>query len=133
MFLLVEDNPTDVFVIREVLKDCGFECELHVAPDGETAIEFLRKLETDATAACPALVLLDLNLPKLSGLEVLRLIRNGQRCSEIPVVIVTSSDSATDLAAIQEGGATSYFRKPSDLVDFLNLGKLIRQVLGDRG
>ncbi len=132
MILLVEDNPTDVFVIREVLKECGLECELHVAADGETAVEFLRRLEADAAAPCPAVVLLDLNLPKLSGLEVLRLVRNGQRCSGIPVVIVTSSDSATDLAAIQEAGATSYFRKPFDLAGFLNLGNLIRQILGDQ-
>ncbi|HEY6392126.1 MAG TPA: response regulator, partial [Bryobacteraceae bacterium] len=97
LILLVEDNPTDVFVIRGVLQECGIECQLQVAADGETALAFLRGLEADADAdahaACPALVLLDLNLPKISGIEVLAPIRQGPalwRCApsknkEIPV------------------------------------------------
>jgi CheY-like chemotaxis protein len=128
--LLVEDNPTDVFVVRGVLKECGIECRLQVAADGETALAFLRSLEADAGAVCPALVLLDLNLPKISGIEVLALIRKSRRCSEVPVVIVTSSNSASDLAATRELGATGYFRKPSDLESFLELGTLVRKALG---
>jgi CheY-like chemotaxis protein len=128
--LLVEDNPTDAFVIKGVLKECGLEYQLHVAADGETALAFLRDLEGDARAACPALVLLDLNLPKISGLQVLSLIRKGQRCNKMPVVIVTSSDSAIDRAATRALGATAYFRKPSDLDGFSELCNVIRRVLG---
>jgi CheY-like chemotaxis protein len=132
LILLVEDNPTDVFVIRQVVKECGLECELQVAIDGESAIELLRKVEADINVTCPALVLLDLNLPKLSGVDVLKLVRQGKRCSQVPIVIVTSSDSTGDMAAIQAGGATAYFRKPSDLTRFMDLGKLIGQVLGEQ-
>lgn len=77
----MEDNSTDVFVIKKVLAESGVNLHLRVAKDGQEAVNYLRETMRDSSAACPALVLLDLNVPKISGLEVLRELRAGSRCN----------------------------------------------------
>jgi chemotaxis family two-component system response regulator Rcp1 len=127
--LLVDDNPGDVFIITEILGQCGLHFEITVIAHGENAISFLQSLEANPNAQCPALVLLDLNLPGISGAEVLTHIRRHMRCCQVPVVIITSSDSPSDRRTVQQLGANVYFRKPTDLLAYRELGNIVRQVL----
>jgi len=131
--LLVEDNPVDVFVVAEVLNKCPFRVELHVATNGEEAISFLQRLETDSDAPRPGLVLLDLNLPRVSGTEVLAHIRQRSQCAQVPVVIMSSSDLPSDLAAGQQLGANAYFHKPPDYTAYMQLGEIILQLVQPAG
>jgi two-component system response regulator len=127
--LLVEDNPTDIFVIKEVLGSCGVRLNLRIARDGQEALQYLQDLAHDENAECPALVLLDLNLPRVPGIEVLRELRGASRCPQTPVVVVTSSLAESDRISAQELGAEAYFQKPTDLTLYLQLGTLIKDVL----
>jgi CheY-like chemotaxis protein len=125
----VEDNDADVYLVNEVLRQCGFTYQLHVSTDGAEALAFVENLERNDDCANLALVLLDLNLPKIDGIQVLERIRKSARCGSVPVVILTSSDSPPDLAAIRRLHATAYFRKPADVVAYMHLGKVIEQAL----
>ena len=116
----------DVFVIEEVLKSCGRPMEIHVVADGAEAVARFRQFE-------PALVLLDLNIPKVPGLEVLAEIRKHPRLGQVPVVIVTSSDSKKDYRAAENLGANAYFCKPSNLIDFMNLAEVVGPLLPSAG
>jgi CheY-like chemotaxis protein len=127
--LLVEDNPTDVFVITEVIAACGLSLNLRVARDGHEAIRYLQDLARAEESQCPALVLLDLNLPKVDGIEVLRRIRGDERCNRTPVIVVTSSTAEEDRAAVKRLGAEAYFQKPATLAAYMELGHLVRRVL----
>ena len=129
ILLLVEDNPTDVFVINEVLARCGVDFKLHVARNGQEALSYLQEIANNEGASCPALVLLDLNLPKVAGLEVLKALRSASRCKQVPVIIVTSSMADGDRLAAQRLGAEAYFQKPVDLTAYMELAPLIRKVL----
>jgi CheY-like chemotaxis protein len=131
--LLVEDNPADVLVTKEVLKQFGIPFELQTASDGAEAISLLELYETNLTEVRPGLVLLDLNLPKISGAEVLSHLREHEWSKRIPVVIVTSSDSPSDMNAIRKIGATAYFRKPTSLAAYMQLGRVILDVLPNVG
>ena len=115
VILLIEDNPSDVDLTRRALEKSRIANELVVAEDGEAALEYLWREGTDEL---PALALLDLNLPKLSGLEVLRRIRADARTRRLPVVILTSSKEEQDLAAGYDLGVNSYIRKPVDFKQF---------------
>jgi len=95
---LVEDNPADIFFVRTALQSEGIDSDVLVAQDGEKAIAFVETTNTDPEAPCPQVILLDLNLPCTSGMEVLRCVKRSARFSDVPVIIVTSSDAATDRA-----------------------------------
>jgi two-component system, chemotaxis family, response regulator Rcp1 len=125
---LIEDNPADAFVMTEALKSSGLSFQLRSVVDGEAALDLLRGVE-EGEQVLPALVLLDLNLPKTSGIEVLSHIRGAARCSRVPIIVVTSSEAPADLGAIRELSATAYFRKPTDLDAFMKLSDVIRDVL----
>ncbi len=127
--LLIEDAEPDVFLVREALRQAGLSFNLNVVDDGEKAIEFIDRLDHSESAVCPSLVLLDLNLPKRTGDQILAHIRKSERCCRVPVVIVTSSDSPKDKHATNALGATGYFRKPSRLDEFMKLGTLVRGLL----
>jgi chemotaxis family two-component system response regulator Rcp1 len=127
--LIVEDNRADVFVIQEAIREYKIPAVLHVVDDGEKAISFLERAATDESAPCPQMLLLDLNLPKKTGLEVLAHVRQSSVCPEIPVVVVTSSDSPRDREAAARLGATQYFCKPTNYTQFLKLGAILRQLL----
>jgi CheY-like chemotaxis protein len=127
--LLVEDNVADVFFVREALRCGGIENDLFVASDGETAIEFIERAETRRDSPCPQVILLDLNLPRRSGAEVLARISQSSRLAQVPVVIVTSSDAASDRAETARLGARRYFVKPRDLDEYLKLGTVVKDVL----
>jgi CheY-like chemotaxis protein len=130
--LLVEDNPTDVFVIKEALARTGLNIDLRIATNGHEALLYLESLVV-AEKPCPALVLLDLNLPKIGGIEVLRHLRSTSPCSRTPVIVVTSSTAETDRAAVRRLGAEAYFEKPSSLSAYMELGEVVKRFLPKPG
>jgi len=127
--VLVEDAEPDVLLVREALTQSGLEFELRVFEDGEQGVDFVETMDRDATLVCPHLFLLDLNLPKKTGGQILERVRQSPRCRSIPVVILTSSDSNKDKAQAANLHATGYFRKPSRLDEFMKLGPYVRDLL----
>ncbi len=130
--LVVEDAEPDVFLVREALEHSGLEFELHVLDDGEKAVDFLDSVDRDEQVPRPDLILLDLNLPKKSGGQVLERVRQSGTYGQIPVVILTSSDSPKDKAQAAHLRATEYFRKPSHLDEFMKLGPLVLELLNPK-
>ena len=126
---LVEDNPADVFFVRTALKSEGIDSDVRIAPDGEQAIAFVEITDADPEAPCPHVILLDLNLPCISGMEVLRRVKKSARFADVPVIIVTSSDAATDRAEAASLGANGYFLKPQNLDEYMKLGSVVKAVL----
>jgi CheY-like chemotaxis protein len=130
--LLVEDADADVVLVREALERCGLAFDLNVLDDGERAAQLVETVDANgggAATSLPHLVLLDLNLPKQSGVQVLECIRKSTVWHDIPVVVLTSSDSPRDKSQVSSLGATEYFRKPSKLNEFMKLGPLVRKIL----
>jgi CheY-like chemotaxis protein len=119
--LLVEDNPGDVRLTREALKDAKVRNTLHVAMDGVEALAFLRKQGKYATVPRPDLILLDLNLPKKNGREVLEEIKQDEALSHIPIVILTTSQAELDIVESYRLHANAYVTKPVDLEQFLKV------------
>jgi CheY-like chemotaxis protein len=115
--LLVEDNPGDVELVTHAVRD--FPCDVSVASDGVEALEFLRKEGRHAAAVAPDLVLLDLNLPKLGGRDVLARIKGDPALQHIPVVILSSSQAGRDLLETYRLHANCFVTKPVDLDEFL--------------
>jgi DNA-binding response OmpR family regulator len=127
--VLVEDTEPDVFLIREALERDGLEFELEVLDDGEKAVDFIDRIDQDPAIRRPNLLLLDLNLPKKSGGQVLERVRQSPAWADVPVVILTSSDSPMDKARAAQYKATEYFKKPSKWDEFMRLGPLVRDLL----
>ena len=127
--VLIEDNQTDVFLVKEALAAHGLNVKLEVMEDGEQAIGFISQIDADAKAQCPRLFVIDLSLPRMTGLEVLASVRRSKRCAHSPVLIITSSDADKDRAESAALGATAYFTKPSGYAAFLKLGEVIHQLL----
>jgi chemotaxis family two-component system response regulator Rcp1 len=123
--LLVEDSPGDVRLTREALKDAKVHISLHVASDGAEAMEFLERRGEHANAPRPDLILLDLNLPKKDGREVLEEIKQSPTLKSIPVVVLTTSASEEDVLRSYLLHANCYITKPVDLDGFLKVVKSI--------
>jgi len=123
--LLVEDNPGDVRLIREAMREACFQNPLQVARTGEEALGILRESSEGSTSI--DLVLLDLNLPGLSGLEVLQEIKSNPALSRTPVVVLTSSQAEDDISRAYSLHANCYITKPVDLDGFLNIVQSIEQ------
>jgi chemotaxis family two-component system response regulator Rcp1 len=119
--LLVEDSPGDVRLTREALKDAKVHISLHVATDGIEAMAFLERTGLHANAPRPDLILLDLNLPKKDGREVLKEIKENPSLRIIPVVILTTSSSEADVLQSYHLHANCYISKPVDLDGFLKV------------
>jgi CheY-like chemotaxis protein len=119
--LLVEDNPGDARLTREALRDARVRNNLHVVPDGVEAMAFLQRRGKHAAAATPDLILLDLNLPKKDGREVLAEIKNHDEFQHIPVVILTTSQAERDIVESYRLRANAYVTKPVDLEQFLTV------------
>lgn len=130
--LLAEDNLPDALLIREVIREENLPLDMHIASDGQSAIDFIESADADQNAPCPHLLLLDLNLPKRDGFEVLKRLRESDKCKSIPVVIITSSDSPSDRAQAASLGA-AYFRKPPSYEEFMKLGGVLKKLLRDSG
>ena len=116
--LLVEDNPGDVRLTIEVLKDAKLCNNIHIAGDGEEALDFLYKRNKHASAVRPDLILLDLNLPRKDGREVLEIVKNDNNLKHIPVVVLTTSNAEHDILRSYALHANCYITKPVDLEQF---------------
>ena len=123
--LLVEDNPADVRLTQEALKEGKVRNNLHVARDGIEAIEYLRRLGKWAGSPRPDLILLDLNLPRKDGREVLFEIKNDPELKAIPVVVLTTSSAEQDIFKSYTLHANCYITKPVDLEQFVQVVKSI--------
>jgi CheY-like chemotaxis protein len=123
--LLVEDSPGDVRLTREAFKDAKVHINLHVAADGAKAMAFLKREGEYATAPRPDLILLDLNLPKKDGREVLAEIKEDPTLKTIPVVVLTTSSSEADILRSYQLHANCYITKPVGLEGFLTVVKSI--------
>jgi CheY-like chemotaxis protein len=130
--LLVEDNLPDALIVREVIREHNLPFDVYAAIDGAEAVEFLANAERDPRAPSPDLVLLDLNIPKVDGFEVLRRIRASEKHAQVPVIIVSSSDSPADRNEAARF-ANGYFRKPADLWEFLKLGDVLKRFVIEKG
>jgi CheY-like chemotaxis protein len=128
--LLAEDNRGDVMLVREALAAHNIPHELYVAINGEEAIDFVTRMGNPGEAPCPDILLLDLNLPRIDGHEVLRRFRGHPRCTETPVVIVSSSDSLRDREQVQALGVDRYFKKPITFDGFMELGGIVKELAG---
>lgn len=122
--LLVEDSPSDVRLIREALKETPANLELTLARDGIEAMDYLHKSISGAVLR-PDLVLLDLNLPRKNGREVLAEIKASPELRHIPVLVMTSSHADEDISDAYSLNANCYITKPSDLNDYVNVVRAI--------
>jgi chemotaxis family two-component system response regulator Rcp1 len=125
--LLVEDNPGDVRLTREAFKEGMLRNALHVVMDGEAAIAFLRKEGEHKDAVRPDLILLDLNLPKMNGREVLEVIKRDPDLKRIPVVVLTTSQDENDIVESYKHFASSYIVKPVSMEKFIKVVSSFKQ------
>ena len=125
--LLIEDSPADVRLTREALKEAKVLNVLHVVQDGIAALAFLRKQGPYADTPRPGLILLDLNLPKKDGREVLAEIKQDQDLKRIPVVILTTSRAEEDVVRSYNLHANAYVTKPVDLAQFLSVIRTLEE------
>lgn len=123
--LLVEDSPGDVRLTQEVLKEGKIKNKLSVVMDGEEAILFLKKIGKFKNVSTPDLILLDLNLPKKDGREVLAEIKNDPNFSSIPVVVLTTSDAEKDIIGSYASHANAFITKPVDFNQFVTVVRAI--------
>ena len=125
--LLIDDNDADVYLLRRALEKVGLTIEFTVLKDGAEGLAFAHG--QDESAARPDLVVLDLNLPKTGGAEVLRAMKGNPALALVPVVVMSSSASKAEQAVIAELGVTKYFTKPPDLAGFRKVGEMFRKIL----
>jgi len=125
--LMVEDDAGDVQLTREALKDSKLIIDLHVVDDGEKALKFLRHQPPFAQTPRPDLILLDLNLPKVDGREVLQIVKTDASLRPIPIVVVTTSDADADIERSYGLGANCYVTKPIGLDQFVKVVRSIEE------
>jgi chemotaxis family two-component system response regulator Rcp1 len=123
--LLVEDSPGDVRLTKEAFRDANPEIHLHVATDGVEAMSFLKRDGANLNAPRPDFILLDLNLPKMDGREVLATIKSDDSLKTIPTIILTTSDAEADILRSYQLQANCYLSKPVQLDEFESLVKSI--------
>lgn len=125
IILLVEDNPGDVRLTQEALKEGKVHNEMHVVQDGQEAVSFLSRQGEYADAPRPDVILLDLNLPKMDGWEVLAVIKNDLSLKRIPVIVLTTSEDEQDILKSYDLHANAFVTKPVDLERFIEIvGKI---------
>ena len=127
--LLVEDNPAEVLITQRALRESAFQVELFVVRDGQEAIDYLFRQGSQATNPnwrCPDLVLLDLNLPRLSGRQVLDRIRAAPQLRKVPVVVLTTSGHPQDVEDLYTAGANTYIQKPQDFGRFVQVMHVVQ-------
>lgn len=117
--LLVEDSPADIMLIREIFEEGRILANLHVVEDGQAAIDYLRRSKGYENAVTPDLILLDLNLPKKGGIEVLKEVKADVDLRRIPVVMLTTSDNESDVLKSYNQYVNSYITKPIDYEQFM--------------
>lgn len=127
--LLVEDNPGDVDLIRLAFKNAGLDCVLTVMSDGGEALAFVNEEGVYAGAPVPDLAILDLNVPKNDGVEILEAIRSSSKFADLPVAVLSSSSSPRDRANMERFAIRQFVTKPSDLDEFLRIGEIVKTLL----
>jgi len=127
--LLVEDNPGDIRLAKEMFKEAKLKLTLTVAEDGVQAMDYLNKVCSDPRLPKPELIILDLNLPKGQGEAVLERVRSSPKYGAAKVFIISSSGAPRDRERAMKLGANDYFRKPSNLAQFMELGPRVRAML----
>lgn len=127
--LLAEDSAADVGIVRLALRDQNLDHILHVARDGEEAMAFIEKADSDSKAPGLDLLLLDMHLPRYNGEQILQRLRSTERYAQTPVVVMSSSAAPEDQDRAQKHAALLYFRKPSRLEEFIQLGVIVRDIL----
>lgn len=123
--LLVEDDPGDAGLTKAALAQARILCKLHHVTDGMEAMAFLRRQGIHVNAPMPHLVLLDLNMPRMGGREVLAAMRGDEALHKIPVVVLTTSDIEADIETSYELGANSFITKPVDIDQFIDAIKAV--------
>jgi CheY-like chemotaxis protein len=123
--LLVEDSPSDVLLTQIAMKQCRIANQLHVVGDGEEALRFLRQEGNFAESPKPDLILLDLNLPRLDGRELLSIMKEDEVLRAIPVVVLTTSDAEGDVLQMYQLHANAYITKPVDINQFVRVVQAI--------
>ncbi|MBI1897121.1 MAG: response regulator [Acidobacteria bacterium] len=126
--VLIEDNPADVGLVREALDEYGVSCELTVLTDGERAMHFVSDID-ERRGRCPDLVILDLNLPRRHGYEILARMRSSVQCPHVPVVVFTSSEAREDKENAARLHVARYIRKPHRLEQFIQVGGVLKELL----
>ena len=124
--LLIEDNPSDVVLTKEAFEESGLECNIYVAKDGVEGLNFLYKREKYQQVVTPDIILLDINMPKKSGKEVLADIKQNPAISSIPVIMLTTSKAVNDIKDCYALHANSYILKPVSFFDFLEVVEQIK-------
>jgi CheY-like chemotaxis protein len=127
--LLVEDNPADVKITQRALRESNLGVELIVLRDGQEALDYLLRTgphATDPDWRSPDLILLDLNLPRVSGQEVLARIRSQEALNTVPVIVLTTSRREQDVQAVYAAGANTYMEKPQDFARFVQVLQTIQ-------
>ena len=127
--LLVEDNAADIYLFRQALERAGLTFELTVIKDGGDALAFAKSDEKRREGRVPDLIVLDLNLPKIGGCEVLEALRQNADLSNLMVAVMTSSEASRDYEKCVELGVSRYITKPLGLEEFLQIGEIVKQVL----
>jgi len=115
--------------MREAIQAKALPVSIHVVNDGEQAVRYFDQADADAGAPCPSLVILDINLPRKQGGEVLQHMRRSLRCSNAFVIAVSTSESARDRDQMMQLGANAFFRKPSEYAAFMALGDMVKGLL----
>jgi two-component system response regulator len=128
--LLVEDNPGDVQLLQLAFSEANLDCDLTVIPDGAQALQFLHEFDP-GSQRLPDLTILDLNVPKNDGVEILEAMRASTTFATVPVVILTSSSSPREFARLEGLGVSRHLTKPAELEAFLDIGFTIKRILQD--
>ncbi len=126
--LLAEDCQGDIQLVRESLTEHRIQHELYVVQDGEAALQLVARMGEPGEVPCPDVMLLDLNLPKGDGPQILTEFRKHPLGGATPVIVVTSSDAPKDRERMSELGISYYFRKPMDFTEFMRLGEIVKTV-----
>lgn len=129
---LVEDNPPDVELFRMALEDACVDCDLVVFEDGSEVLDYIARTKFGPEQPPPDLIMLDLNLPKNDGLEILQVVRDTPALADVPVVVLSSSSSPRERAKLAAFRIREFLVKPPDLEEYLKIGKVVRSVLDER-
>ena len=124
---LAEDNPADVYLVREAFREHGLRCELQTAGNGEDAIQYVRRIGSGPDSPAPDLVMVDLNLPRVDRGDILREFHENPACAGIPLIVLSSAEAEPHLRSAGQ----LYFLKPAELDAFLELGAKVKQILED--
>ncbi|MDP9055162.1 MAG: response regulator [Acidobacteriota bacterium] len=129
--LVVEDNPADVELLRWALDSAAVECDLTVIEDGGEALAFVQQRGKYIGSAPPDLAILDWNLPRYDGLEILEAMRASHVFAEVPVAVLSSSSSPRDRARMEAYNIGRYITKPPDLDEYLRIGLIVKELLNE--